>query len=73
MGADATLEVVLGPEIPGASEDSRQAREAKRAEWLAANDHAWSAAEAGYLDRIVMPADARSALHRALRAVERRP
>jgi propionyl-CoA carboxylase beta chain len=73
MGADATLEVVLGPEVEGASDDSRRAREAKRAEWLAAHDHAWGAAEAGYLDRVVMPADARSALYRALRSVERRP
>jgi acetyl-CoA carboxylase carboxyltransferase component len=73
MGADATLEVVLGPEIADASDESRRAREAKRAEWLAAHDHAWGAAEAGYLDQIVMPADARAALYRALRAVEKRP
>jgi acetyl-CoA carboxylase carboxyltransferase component len=72
MGADATLEVVLGPEVDGASDEERRARDERRAEWLAAYDHAWSAAEAGYLDRIVMPADARVALYRALRAVERR-
>ena len=72
MGADATLEVVLGPEALGASDDSKKAREAKRAEWLEANDHAWAAAEAGYLDQVVMPADARASLHRALRSVEKK-
>jgi propionyl-CoA carboxylase beta chain len=73
MGADAGIEVVLGPELPGQSDEARSAREAKRAAWLAANDHAWAAAEAGYLDQIVMPADARQALHSSRCTLEKSP
>jgi propionyl-CoA carboxylase beta chain len=72
MGADATIEVVLGPEVDGSSDSAKSAREAKREAWLAANDHAWAAAEAGYLDRIVMPADARAVLFHTLQSVEKR-
>jgi acetyl-CoA carboxylase carboxyltransferase component len=71
MGVDATLEVVLGPELDGMGDEAKRAREAKRAEWIAANDHAWAAAEAGYLDRVIMPADARAELSRTLHGVER--
>jgi acetyl-CoA carboxylase carboxyltransferase component len=52
-------------------DEAKRAREAKRAEWIAANDHAWAAAEAGYLDRVIMPADARAELSRTLHGVER--
>jgi acetyl-CoA carboxylase carboxyltransferase component len=67
MGADATLEVVLGAELPDAGEPERAAREQKRISWLKKHDHAWAAAESGYLDQVVAPADARHSLATALR------
>jgi len=66
MGADALVEVVLGPENPEAPSDER-AR--KREQWLEANDSAWAAAESGYVDRVIKPAEARRELARALEAV----
>jgi acetyl-CoA carboxylase carboxyltransferase component len=66
MGADATVEVVLGPENPAATDEERRARAEKREAWLARHDHAWAAAESGYLDRVIAPARARSELCAAL-------
>ena len=66
MGADASLEVVLGPEQPGATEEERAARAARKQAWLAGHDHAWAAAEAGYIDRVIEPAQVRRALCTAL-------
>ena len=66
MGADATLEVVLGPELPDASAADRAARAARKAAFLERHDHAWAAAEAGYLDRVIAPASVRRELCLAL-------
>ena len=66
MGAEATAEVVLGPENPGASPEEQRLRQEKKAGWLARHDHAWAAAESGYLDRVVAPAKVRSELCAAL-------
>ncbi|MBL8952379.1 MAG: methylmalonyl-CoA carboxyltransferase [Myxococcaceae bacterium] len=62
MGADATIEVVLGPEPKDPDEKTKAVRAAKREAFLAANDHAWAAAESGYVDRVIAFADARRAL-----------
>jgi acetyl-CoA carboxylase carboxyltransferase component len=72
MGADATVEVVLGPENPAATEEEKRAREEKKAAWLARHDHAWAAAESGYVDRVIAPARARVELLAALQRLERR-
>lgn len=64
MGADATLEVVLGPEAKDADEPTKAARAAKREAFLAAHDHAWAAAESGYVDRVIAFAEARRELGR---------
>jgi acetyl-CoA carboxylase carboxyltransferase component len=66
MGADATVEVVLGPENPAATEEEKRAREEKKAAWLARHDHAWAAAESGYVDRVIAPSKARAELCAAL-------
>jgi acetyl-CoA carboxylase carboxyltransferase component len=66
MGADATLEVVLGPASDEATPGERAAREAHRAAWLERNDSAFAAAEQGYLDRVIDPAHARRELCLAL-------
>lgn len=66
MGADSTVEAVLGPENPAASPEEQQARAAKRADFLARHDHAWAAAESGYIDRVIEPARARQELCAAL-------
>jgi propionyl-CoA carboxylase beta chain len=66
MGVDAALEVALGPELDGATDDDKAARAARRAAWLEEHDHAWASAQTGYLDQIVRPADARRALHAAV-------
>jgi acetyl-CoA carboxylase carboxyltransferase component len=66
MGADATVEVVLGPEVPGASEEVKRAREERKRSWLARHDHAWAAAESGYVDKVIAPAKARAELLAAL-------
>jgi acetyl-CoA carboxylase carboxyltransferase component len=62
MGVDAALEVALGPEPEGASVEERTERERRRQAWLARHDHAWAAAEDGYIDRVIAPADARREL-----------
>ncbi len=62
MGADATIEVVLGPEPKDPDAKSKAARAAKRDAFLAANDHAWAPAESGYVDRVIAFADARHEL-----------
>jgi propionyl-CoA carboxylase beta chain len=68
MGADALVEVVLGPPSPqGEAERAR-----KRSEWLEKHDSAWAAAESGYVDRVIKPADARRELCRALAALGER-
>ncbi len=72
MGADATVEVVLGPENPAASEEQKRAREERKASWLARHDHAWAAAESGYVDRVIAPARVRIELLAALQRLERR-
>jgi propionyl-CoA carboxylase beta chain len=66
MGADATFEVVMGPEAPGAAPAEQEARAERRARFLAQHDHAWYAAETGYVDQVIAPADARRALAAAL-------
>lgn len=66
MGADATLEVVLGTAAAEATTAEREARAGKRADWLARHDHAWAAAASGYLDQVVAPAALRSALSAAV-------
>jgi len=66
MGAEATVEVVLGPEAPDASEEVKRAREERKKSWLARHDHAWAAAESGYLDKVIAPAKARAELKAAL-------
>lgn len=62
MGADATIEVVLGPEPKDPDAKTKAARAAKKAAFLEANDHAWAAAESGYVDRVIAFADARREL-----------
>lgn len=62
MGADAAVEVALGPVLDAASETEIATREARRTEWLAQHDNAWAPAEAGYIDRVIAPADARRVL-----------
>jgi len=66
MGAEAALEVALGPQAPDASEADKAARAARRDAWLARHDHAWAAAESGYIDQVIAPAQVRGELHRAL-------
>lgn len=67
MGADATVEAVLGPEPD--DERGKKARAEKRAAFLARHDHAWAPAEEGYLDRIVEPARVREELWRTLESL----
>jgi propionyl-CoA carboxylase beta chain len=64
MGADATLEVVLGPEPD--DDKGKAAREAKKKAFLEKHDHAWAGAESGYVDRVILPADVRRELHAVL-------
>lgn len=68
-GVDAVVEMELGPEPEGASPEVLAARAELRAAWLERNGNVWGAAEAGFLDQVVSPADARSALTRALRSL----
>jgi acetyl-CoA carboxylase carboxyltransferase component len=72
MGVDAALEVALGPEPEDASAEELAARAAKRDAWRARNDHGWAAAEAGYIDRVIRPADARRELAATLACLEPR-
>jgi propionyl-CoA carboxylase beta chain len=69
MGVDPTLEVALGAEPPDASEEQKKAREERRAAWLSRHDHGWAAAEAGYVDRVVRPAEVRRELAATLAAL----
>jgi acetyl-CoA carboxylase carboxyltransferase component len=62
MGADAGLEVVLGPEREDAGDEEKARRAAARAAWLERHDNVWAPASAGYVDRVVAPADVRRAL-----------
>jgi propionyl-CoA carboxylase beta chain len=73
MGAEAAVEVALGPAVDVASAEEIAARDARKTAWLAKNDSAWAAAESGYVDRVIRPADARRALAATLdRLCERR-
>lgn len=65
-GVDAALEVELGPVPEDATPELLAAREAARRAWLERHENVWAAAEAGYLDQVVTPAAARTALARAL-------
>lgn len=66
MGPEATLEVVLGPEVPDLSEAERAERQRQKETWLGAHDHAWVAAEEGYVDQVISPSAARRELWRTL-------
>lgn len=68
-GVDAVLEMELGPEPEGASEEVLAARAELRAAWLERNGKVWAAAEAGFIDQVVSCEDARGALARALRSL----
>lgn len=69
MGSDAAVEVMLGP--PRADDpDDAAARAAFRAEWQARHGSVWTAAEEGYLDLVVAPADVRRALGATLARLE---
>ncbi len=70
MGVDAMAEVVLGPDVPGMTEDERKARADRRADWILRNDHAWAPAESGYVDRVVAPEDARRSLADVVNALD---
>lgn len=71
MGVDAALRVALGPELPEATDEERQARQERREAWLAEHDHAWAATERGYLDRIIDPRNARLELIGSVRTLTR--
>lgn len=71
MGAEAAIEVALGPVTDDADADALARRETLRAEWRARHGHVWAAAEEGYFDLVVAPADVRAALHRALSRLDR--
>jgi propionyl-CoA carboxylase beta chain len=72
MGIDAMAEVVLGPEVPGMTEDELRARASRRNEWVKGHDNAWAPAEAGYIDRVVLPEDARRSLVAVVQALDER-
>ncbi|MBL8953111.1 MAG: methylmalonyl-CoA carboxyltransferase [Myxococcaceae bacterium] len=61
MGSEAALKVVLGPEVS----------EAQREAWEKAHHTVWAAAEAGYVDRVVAPKEARRELARVLERLAR--
>lgn len=67
MGTDAAALVALGP--PRDDPADAEARAAFKADWDARYGTVWTAAEAGYLDRVVPPADVRRALHATLEAL----
>lgn len=66
MGADAAIEVILGPAHDGMTEDEKEHRERRRSEWLEAHDHAWAPAASGYVDQVIRPEDVRRAIASAL-------
>lgn len=68
MGADALVEVVLGPPNPEGEAERARRKDA----WLTKHDTAWAAAESGYLDKVIEPAEARRELCKALAAVAER-
>lgn len=68
MGADAALEVMFGPEHDQMSEAEKAERARAKADWLATHDNAWSPATSGYVDRVVLPRDARRELALAVQA-----
>ena len=64
MGADAAFDVLYGP-APTDSDGLAQRAE-KKARWLKEQDSALAAARSGYVERVVMPEQARSELARAI-------
>ncbi len=69
MGADAALEVAIGPVHAAMSEEEVSDRAHRRSAWLEAHDHAWAAAASGYVDQVIHPGDARSAVASSLAAL----
>ena len=67
MGTDAATLVALGPPLDDGSDSD--ARATFRAGWEARYGSVWSAADAGYIDRVVAPADVRRALHATVEAL----
>jgi acetyl-CoA carboxylase carboxyltransferase component len=67
MGADATIEVALGPEPDDPA--AKKVRAAKKKEWLEKHDTAFAAAESGYLDRVIAPAAVRNELMKTLQTL----
>lgn len=67
MGAEATIEVALGPEPDDPA--AKKVRAAKKKEWLEKHDTAFAAAESGYLDRVIAPAAVRTELFRTLQTL----
>lgn len=66
MGADASFEVVFGPEFEGATPAQQAERTAAKKQWSESRDSVWASAEQGYLDAIVEPAQLRTRLCRVL-------
>jgi propionyl-CoA carboxylase beta chain len=67
MGAEATIEVALGPEPDDPA--LKKARAARKKAWLEKHDTAFAAAESGYLDRVIAPAAVREELFRTLQGL----
>ena len=61
MGSDAALKVVLGSEVTAAQREA----------WEQAHHTVWAAAEAGYVDRVVLPKHARRELAATLERLAR--
>jgi propionyl-CoA carboxylase beta chain len=72
MGIDAMAEVVLGPDVPGMTDDELRSRQSRRSAWVEKHDNAWAPAEAGYIDRVVLPEDARRSLAAVVQALDER-
>jgi propionyl-CoA carboxylase beta chain len=62
MGAEATLEVVVGPRPT----ENPEAWDQRRVEWLARHSGAYAAAADAYVDRVIAPAAARRELSMTL-------
>ncbi len=67
MGVDAATLVTFGP--PREDPEDAARREVFRAEWASHDGDVWTAAEAGFLDRVVSPAGVRRALCAAVEAL----
>jgi propionyl-CoA carboxylase beta chain len=66
MGAEAAVEVMLGPEPAAPSPAQQQERAARRAEYVERLESVWPAAESGYVDKVIRPDNARAELASAL-------